>query len=84
MLISVLVAATAAMINAELNFADHVDVMRTGRTIALKATVVQKSGDWLVVDGGDFSKFGPANEKGRLGPAEGSLSSSVVRHASSL
>ena len=30
MLISVLVAATAAMINAELNFADHGDVMRAG------------------------------------------------------
>lgn len=83
-MVAVVAAAVASLLNANLQFDVPEGVMQAGRTLALKTSVVQNSGDWLVIDGDEFSRFCPAGEKGRLNPSEGALASSVIRCASDL
>jgi len=72
------------LVNAELGFGSSADFMRCGRTIALSTSLKQESGDWIVINAEEFSRFTPANDKGRLSRPEGVLSPSVVTHASDL
>ena len=83
-MVVVLAAAASTLLSANLQFDIPEGVVQTGRTLALKTTVVQTSGDWLVIDGVEFSKYRPSGEKGRLEPSEGSLAPCVVRYASDL
>ena len=77
-------AVAGERINAELSFPDAPEFLKCGRTLALKPTIRQQSGDWLVIEGDEFSRFVPANENGRLVASDGAICPRVVMHASEL
>lgn len=74
----------AEMMNARIRFEPSETVSQAGRSLCLKTEVVQMRPDILVIEPNEFDVFQPANPKGRIVQAEGSLSCAALTHMKEL
>ena len=70
--------ARAEMMNARVRFEPSDDVRLSERSACLATEIRQDSGDWLVIEPGEFTVFQPSNEKSDVSAASGSVSGQTV------